>query len=270
MADLNVLFQPVANYCHRNVITCAPDDPLVEAAAVMREHHISSLVVCCDGLPVGMVSDRDLRNKVVANGLDPCTLKIADIMNSPLITIGEDEFLFEALHRITRHGIHRLVVVDNTGALIGIITDSDILRLQYNSPQQLIRRIEEARDVEALKGLHQQVQELVLHLVGTGVRVKELVRLIAHLNDQILVRLIDLMLAGDFPDLEGRFAFLVLGSEGRGEQTLTTDQDNAIVYADDLTLLEIQRVAEFSEALIQGIIDIGIPPCSGGIMAKQT
>jgi len=252
MADLNVLFQPVANYCHRNVITCAPDDPLVEAAAVMREHHISSLVVCCDGLPVGMVSDRDLRNKVVANGLDPRTLKIADIMHSPLITICENEFLFEALHRITRHGIHRLVVVDNTGALTGIITDSDILRLQHNSPQRLIRRIEEARDVEALKGLHKQVQELVLHLVGTGVRVKELVRLIAHLNDQILVRLIDLMLAGDFPDLEGRFSFLVLGSEGRGEQTLTTDQDNAIVYADDLTLLEIQRVIEFSEALIQG------------------
>ncbi len=269
MADLNVLFQPVANYCHRNVITCAPDDPLVEAAAVMREHHISSLVVCCDGLPVGMVSDRDLRNKVVANGLDPRTLKIADIMHSPLITICENEFLFEALHRITRHGIHRLVVVDNTGALTGIITDSDILRLQHNSPQRLIRRIEEARDVEALKGLHKQVQELVLHLVGTGVRVKELVRLIAHLNDQILVRLIDLMLAGDFPDLEGRFSFLVLGSEGRGEQTLTTDQDNAIVYADDLTLLEIQRVTEFSEALIQAVIAIGIPPCSGGIMANR-
>lgn len=235
----------------------------------MREHHISSLVVCRDGLPMGMVSDRDLRNKVVAKGLDPRALKIADIMHSPLITIGEKEFLFEALHRITRHGIHRLVVVDEAGALTGIITDSDILRLQNNSPQRLIRRIEEARDVKTLKGLHQQVQGLVLHLVGTGVRVKDLVRLIAHLNDQILVRLTGLLLADHFPDLEGRFAFLVLGSEGRGEQTLTTDQDNALVYADDMTSAELQRIAEFSDALIRAIIDIGIPPCNGGIMANN-
>lgn len=268
MADLNVLFQPVGAYCHRNVITCAPGDALVDSAAVMREHHISSLVVCRDGAPVGMVSDRDLRNKVVAQGLDPRTLKIADIMHSPLITIGENEFLFEALHRISRHGIHRLVVVDETGGLAGIITDSDILRLQHNSPQRLIRRIEEAKDVEALKELHQQVQGLVLHLVGTGVRVQELVRLIAHLNDQILCRLIDLLISGHFSDIQGRFAFLVLGSEGRGEQTLTTDQDNAIVYADDLTPAEVQRVTEFSEALIQSVIAIGVPPCNGGIMAN--
>ncbi len=269
MADLNVLFQPVGNYCHRNVITCTPDDPLVEAAAVMREHHISSLVVCRDGLPMGMVSDRDLRNKVVAQGLDPRTLTISDIMHCPLITITGKEFLFEALHRISRHGIHRLVVVDEAGGLTGIITDSDILRLQNNSPQRLIRRIEEARDVEGLRVLHQQVQGLVLHLVGTGVRVKELVRLIALLNDQILVRLIDLLLTGHFSDLEGRFAFLVLGSEGRGEQTLTTDQDNALVYADDMTPAELQRITEFSEALIQAVINIGIPPCNGGIMANN-
>lgn len=269
MPDINVLFQPVGQYCHRNVVTCTPDDPLVEAAAVMREHRISSLVVCVEAAPVGMVSDRDLRNKVVAQGLDPNSLTISDIMHSPLISIREDEFLFEALHRISRHGIHRLVVTGPDGGLAGIITDSDILRLQSKSPQRLVRRIEEACDVDALRSLHQQVQGLVLHLIGSGVRVPELVRLIAHLNDHILQRLIDLLLEGHFTDLEGRFAFLVLGSEGRGEQTLTTDQDNALVYADDMTPAEIQRVTEFSEALISSVIEIGIPPCNGGIMANN-
>jgi len=269
MADLNVLFQPVGQYCHRNVFTCQPEDPLVAAASVMHEQNISSLVVCRDGRPMGMVSDRDLRNKVVARGIAPDSLTIADIMHTPLITINEQEFLFEALHRISRNNIHRLVVLDDGGGLTGIITDSDILRLQTNSPQRLIRNIEEAQTIEALRIIHDQIQAMVLHLIGTGVRVQELVRLIAHLNDQVLIRLVDLLVREQYADLDGKFTFLVLGSEGRGEQTLTTDQDNALVYADDLSPAQIQRVQEFSEHLIEAIIAIGIPPCPGGIMANN-
>jgi len=269
MFELNILFQPVGGYCRRNVATCRVDEPLVAAAAQMSRQGISSLVVCEDGRPVGIITDRDLRNKVVALGLNPASLTVAVVMTSPLITITEGEFLFEALHRISRHGIHRIVVTDAACNLIGIITDSDILHLQSNSPQRLVRRIEEAQTVADLKELHQQVQELVTHLIGTGVPIKELVRLIAHLNDQILIRLITLLRSGQFSDLTERFAFLVLGSEGRGEQTLTTDQDNALVYADDLTPSELQRVVAFSEELIRSVIEIGIPPCPGGIMANN-
>ena len=269
MNQLNILFQPVGRYCRREVITCTPGDPLQSAAQTMREHGISSLVVCRDGVPVGIISDRDLRNKVVARGLDIAPLTVGEIMSSPLITIGEDEFLFEALHRISRHKIHRLAVTDAAGGVAGIITDSDILRLQNSTPQRLIRTIEDAGDVETLKVVHKRVQGMVVHLIGTGVPVQELVRVIAHLNDQILVRLVDLLLAERFPELAGRFAFLVLGSEGRREQTLTTDQDNALIYADDLTASELRRMEEFSQALIEGVLAIGIPPCPGGIMANN-
>ena len=167
-SDLNILFQPVGRHCRREVATCAPGDGLVAAAAVMAQRNISSLVVCGDGGPQGILTDRDLRNKVVARGMDPSGLTVAEIMNSPLVTIGEKEFLFEALHRISRHGIHRLVVTDDRGQLAGIITDSDILGIQSLSPQQLLRQIEEARDVAELKGLHQRVQKLMEHLVGSG------------------------------------------------------------------------------------------------------
>ena len=269
MYDLNILFQPVGNYCRREVATCGPDDPLVDAAAQMSSRGISSLVVCDSGKPVGIVTDRDLRNKVVAKGVDPHQLSVAAIMTSPLITITEQEFLFEALHRMSRHGIHRIVVTGSGCSPAGIITDSDILRLQTNSPQRLVRRIEEACTVNDLKVLHQQVQELVAHLIGTGVPVKELVRLIAHLNDQILIRLIELLRTARFQGMTDRFAFLVLGSEGRGEQTLTTDQDNALVYADDLTPVELQQLTAFSDELIRSVIEIGIPPCPGGIMANN-
>jgi CBS domain-containing protein len=133
----------------------------------------------------------------------------------------------------------------------------------------MVREIEEARSVEELKALQTRVQNLVVHLVGTGVATRDLVRLISHLNDRILLRLIALLRAERFADLTERFAFLVLGSEGRREQTLTTDQDNAIVYADDLTAAEVQRLEDFSRELIDALIAIGVPACPGGIMARN-
>ncbi|MBL0226814.1 MAG: CBS domain-containing protein [Geobacteraceae bacterium] len=270
MPDLNALFLTVGNYCRREVITCTPSDLLTDAAATMQRRNISSLVVCTAGKPpLGILTDRDLRNKVVARGIDPRTLPVAQVMNSPVITIAEDAYLFEALHLISRHRIHRLVVTGPAGELAGIITDSDILRVQTRSPQQLVREIEEAATLEELKGLHRRVQGLVRHLIGTGVHIRDLVRLIAHLNDRVVIRLIDLLRAGRFAGLTERFAFLVLGSEGRSEQTLTTDQDNALVYADGLSAADVRLLEEFSRALIDSLIDIGVPACPGGTMAKN-
>jgi CBS domain-containing protein len=93
--------------------------------------------------------------------------------------------------------------------------------------------------------------------------------MIALLNDQLLLRLIGLLRAREFSDLTEKFAFVVMGSEGRREQTLTTDQDNAIIYSDDLTTDEIAEVKSFSEKLIDALIEIGVPSCPGGIMAKN-
>lgn len=269
MPDLNALFLTVGNHCRREVITCAPSDRLTDAAATMQRRNISSLVVCEAGSPVGILTDRDLRNKVVAPGLDPGTLTVAKVMNSPVLTISADDYLFEALHRLARHRIHRLVVTGPGEELFGIITDSDILRVQTRSPQQLVREIEEAASVEELKSLHQRVQGLVEHLLGTGVHIRDMVRLIAHLNDRIVIRLIDLLRMGRFAGLTQKFAFVVLGSEGRSEQTLTTDQDNALIYADDLAAADVLQLEEFSTLLIDSLIEIGVPSCPGGIMAKN-
>ncbi|WP_306535916.1 putative nucleotidyltransferase substrate binding domain-containing protein [Geobacter sp.] len=269
MTEENILFQPVKGFCQRQVVTCAPGDRLVAVAATMREHNISSVVVCEGDAPTGIVTDRDLRNKVVARGVDCHTMTAGMIMNAPLISVGEDDSLFEALHRMSRHGIHRVCVLDGAGRLTGIITDSDILRLQTRSPQQMIREIEEARSVADLGKLHVRVQDLVVHLAGTGVPIRDLVRMIAHLNDQILVRLMTLLRRERYPDLTDRFAFIVLGSEGRQEQTLTTDQDNAIVYTDDLAEADLKRLEAFSHDLIDNLVAIGVPPCPGGIMVRN-
>jgi len=269
MAEEGQFFRPVKDFCQRNVVTCGPDDALVEVVRIMRDKNISSVVVCENTLPSGMITDRDLRNKVVANGVDPSSLSVRSIMHSPLSVIGEDDFLYEALYRMSREKIHRLALVNDKGELSGIITDSDIIRLQSHSPHQLVLDIETAKDFDELKTVYSRIQSLVLHLNGTGAKTRDVVRMIAHLNDQILLRLIALIRRDHFNDLPERFAFVVLGSEGRGEQTLLTDQDNAIIYGDELGPEQIAKIEGFSQLLIDSLVAIGIPPCSGGIMANN-
>ncbi len=272
MSEEGQFFRPVKDFCQRQVVTCAPDERLVDVVGVMREKNISSVVVIENRLPQGIITDRDLRNKVVAAGIDPSTLSVRAIMNSPLSVIRESDVLYEALYRMSRQRIHRLAVVDGKGKLSGIITDSDIIRLQANTPHQLVLDIERATGLEELRSVFERIQGLVLHISdgGAGTRnVRDLVRMIAHLNDQVLLRLIALLREDRFADLPARFALVVLGSEGRGEQTLLTDQDNAIVYGDELTAQEIGRIEEFAQQLVESLAAIGIPPCPGGIMASN-
>lgn len=269
MADDNQFFRSIRDFYQRTVIQCTAQDALVDIVAQMREHSISCVVVVTEGKPCAIVTDRDLRNKVVATGKDPASLRVADVMSTPLVTIAEDDVLYEALYRMSRHNIHRLVVVDQARVLAGIITVTDILRLQAHSPHQLVLDIEKAASIDTLRELHQRIQKLIIHLAGTGIAIRELVKLIANLNDQVLIRLIHLLRSEKYPDLTDNFAFVVMGSEGRGEQTLSTDQDNAIVYDDALSGPELARLEAFSHDLIEALISIGVPPCPGGIMAKN-
>ena len=144
MPEANILFQPVGQFCQRHVVTCPPTDTVTKAAGIMSTKGVSSVVVTENSLPVGILTDRDLRNKVVSAGMDPGGIVVAEIMTSPLLVVEETAFLFEALYRMSRHDIHRIGVVDAHGNLVGIVTDSDILRLQTRSPQKMIRDIEEA------------------------------------------------------------------------------------------------------------------------------
>jgi CBS domain-containing protein len=269
MADMNFLFLPVGQYCIRDVLTCSPDDRIVDAARRMRERNISSLVICEMGIPTGIVTDSDLRNKLVAQEMDPHDVRVRSVMNAPLITVSQEEHLLDALLRMSRHHIHRLIVLDQSGRLAGIISNSDINRIQEQSPHLLVREIEEAVTIDELRILHLRVQDLVGHLLETGVAIQQLIRLIAHLNDQVLLRLIQIIRAARYADMSDCFTLVVLGSQGRGEQTLTTDQDTAMIYADDLPADEVQRLAEFCCEVIDAFVAIGIPCCPGDTMASN-
>lgn len=270
MSEESTFFLPVKDYYRRDLITCHIEDTVIDAARVMREKSVSSVIACDDkGEPVGIMTDRDLRSKVVAAGLDPGSVAVREVMNAPVIAVKEEDSLFEVLYQMSRNRIHRVGVVDQDNRLVGIINESDIIRLQNRSPQKLLRSIDEARSVPELKTIHATTEELITFLSRSGVRTRDLVRLISLLNDQLCLQLIEILQQERFPQLPTRFAFLVLGSEGRREQTLKTDQDNAIIYADDLSAEEVAGIEAFSQALIAALIEIGVPECPGGIMAKN-
>lgn len=265
----HIYARPVGEFCRREVVFCDEADLVQTVAAVMAQRGISSALVCRHGEPVGIFTDRDLRKKVVALGADPGSLPAAAIMNAPLVTVGAEDFLFEAVYRMSRHGIHRIAVLDAAGKVCGMLTESDLIRLQTTSPQLLVRQLEGAQSLADLQQVHAGIEKLALALHQVGVPTHDLMRLISHLNDQIIQRLIGLLRRDRFPQLFGRFALVVLGSEGRGEQTLKSDQDNALIHADDLTAAELVQLEAFATALAEGLAAVGIPECSGGMMAKN-
>jgi CBS domain-containing protein len=253
----------------KDTFTCKENITASHVALLMKEINVSGVIVSHNDLPVGVVTDKDLRDKVLALGLDPTRVYVSSIMTEPLIAIKEDDFLSEAVYKMLKNNIHRLAVVDDAGSLLGVITDTDIIKFQTDTALYFMRDLEAARNVDDVKAINDKMIDYIEKLFKAEIKPKDLIRLISYLNDLIIVKVIKMLVESEFLKLPGKFAFLVLGSEGRMEQTLKTDQDNAIVYSDDLNKEELILLETFSVKLIESLVEIGFPSCPGGIMAKN-
>jgi len=270
MDEKNFLLKPVREISKKEVFTTSPIATVRDIANFMKEKNISGIVVSENNLPIGIITDRDFRNKIVSKGLISDNVKAHEIMTFPVITINEEDYIFEAVYKMTKNNIHRLVVVDNMGRITGIVTDTDIIKLQTNTPFYFIRDLEYANNFDDLKLLNDRTNDFIKFLMSSGIKTIEVIKFISHINDSLIKKCIELVLKDNYFELPEDFAFLVLGSEGRREQTLKTDQDNAIVYNDDLDNVSIDKIRIFSEKLIEALIYIDIPECPGGIMAKNS
>lgn len=269
MNDTSLFFVKVKELSKKDVYICSPSASLDEVANYMKEKKVSGIVVCEDRIPVGVVTDRDFRNKVIAERRSP-NIKISEIMSFPVITIREEDYIFEAIYKMTKQNIHRLVVVNEMGQLSGIITDTDIIKFQTNTPLYFIRELEYANNLDDLKEINKKTTNLLQYMLKSGIRTYDIIRFISHINDSLILQTIAITIKDNYLDLPDNFAFLVLGSEGRMEQTLKTDQDNAIVYDNTLGERDIKVIESFSQKIIDSLIYIGIPECPGGIMAKNS
>ena len=264
----------VRDLVKRPLVAAAPRASAVDLARLLSDERVGSVVIVEDGRPVGIVTDRDLRRKVLAEERDGATTAAATIMSSPLVTLPPTAFAFDALLEMTRRHIHHIVIVEGDRA-VGVVSGDDLLVLQTTHPVTLSREIVRAPSIGALALLGPRVTALVGELLASGGRVQDIAALVAELNDRIVIRVLDLVqaelaAAGREPPVP--FAWLAFGSEGRREQTLRTDQDNGLVYADPPASLADPARAycmELGDKTVAGLVATGFPPCPGGAMASN-
>jgi CBS domain-containing protein len=234
-----------------------------ETARRMSDLQTSAALV--DGRVPGIVTDRDLRNRVLARGL-PLSTPVDEIASRPLISIPAGTPVYEAWHELVAHGVHHLPVVLGD-EVVGLVSDTDLLRHQTSGPTTLFARIERLAAVHDVRGYSADVARMVATLVDAGLDASRIARLVSRLNDALVARLLHLAEAALGP-APCQYAWLVFGAEGRLEQLLLTDQDNALVYA-EATAGARAYFGTLAARVVDGLLEAGFPPCPGGYMASR-
>jgi CBS domain-containing protein len=197
------------------------------------------------------------------------------VMSSPLVSTGPDQLIFDALLEMTRRGIHHLGVVAEE-RLVGVVSSHDIILLHGAHPVALVRDIESAGTLEALETIAPRSQGVVEWLAGAGAGALDIGRIVAELNDRLVRRALQFVVTALEEGGHGRpplpFSWIAAGSEGRREQTLKTDQDNGLVYADPPAAAREAAGRYFTHlasAMGQALARLGFPPCPGDFMASN-
>jgi CBS domain-containing protein len=269
ISEESYFFIRIETLCNGPAITCPPDMDVVEVARLMQVHDITGLVIVENDKPVGTFSIRDLRRLIAETGGAVAGRKVGEIMGTGLITVRRRDYVFDAIFKMAQYNIHRLGVVDDEGKLVGMVTDTDLLRVQTRTPLYLHQEIDAAGSIDRLRTLGIRMLDMVRFATSAGADTKSLVQLISQFNDAITLRLIALMDTLEGIRLPEGAAYLALGSEGRGEQTLRTDQDSAVVYADDLPPEKLAEIERFSARIVDALEEIGVPRCPGNTMASN-
>ena len=267
------LFNVTAGELTKPLHSVSDTTSIQEAAAIMTTHTIGSLLVYGDEEPdsiVGIVTDTDFRTKVVAEGRD-YRKPITTIMSWPLKKVLSQTLCFDVLLKMMSTGIHHLGV-EHDGRIIGIVTSHDIMVQQGNSPYYLFREIVAQSDFQGLYPLGKKISAIIRNIINEGAKAGNITRMISILNDQIVFRILSLLQEQMGPP-PVKYCWLLLGSEGRREQTFKTDQDNAILYADpendDQRRLAEDYFKTFAEQAIEHLVHCGYPLCKGDVMARN-
>jgi PAS domain S-box-containing protein len=230
-AALLFLNQPLESLHLRAVVSCSPTTSVQEAVALLDQKNTDVLLVRDDqGNNAGVITDLDLRKNVIAKG---CQLDkpVSRIMSSPVVSAPAQACIFEAGLLMEQKKISHLFVTDNQETVIGVLRSDNIAAIQKYSPTILLREIQQAKIPEDIIKQNAVLPYLVSTLINSGAKSQYINHLTTIIVDAVLQKFIDFAIEalGSPP---GRFAFIVFGSEGRQEQTLRTDQDNAIIYED--------------------------------------
>jgi len=260
----------VGDVARHAAVSCIETSTIREAAKTVTSSKSGAVfVVDSAGRAIGAVTDRDFAKKVVAGGIS-IEEPVTRIMTSPVVSVESNDRLFQTLLIMLSRNIHHILVTQD-GAPMCVLTSHDLMLLQGKSPVSLARHIEQQQTLDDLVVAQKRIGELMPLLMREGARASHITRVVAELNDRVITRVLELAeeKLGTPPV---PYCWIVLGSEGRREQTFKTDQDNALIYADPPTELRSQAADYFEKLAVyaqEALERCGYPACTGGWMASN-
>ena len=258
----------VSTLLRKPAVTCKETTSLRDALLVMRDQRIGSMVAV-DGAnrAVGILTERDVLDRIVLEGR-PLDIPFASVMTPAPRSIEESATAFDAALLMARHAIRHLPVTRG-GELVGVISERDLFAAQRASMREVGRSINQAADGGALEQAAADVRKLARNLQAQGMALDQLTLLIVALNDRLVERAIDMVRRDTGFEAQGA-CWIALGSEGRMEQTVSTDQDNGLVFeptpGESVETCR-ERLLAFAGQVNQLLARLGFPLCKGGIMA---
>lgn len=238
---------------------------VLSAVRHMHREHTASVLVRDDAAtpPRRGIFSRTLLERAILSGRPLDQMPVGDWARFPVIEVRAGDAVGDAMALMLRHRIHRLVVVDGERTL-GMLESLDLLSYVSNPSHLVALQIDNATSLDALADAAAQIDRVVTVLFRSGTRVGLVAHLVQQLNARLFLRAWQLIAP---PDLVANSCLFVMGSEGRGEQLLKTDQDNGLILRDGYT--PPHDLAEICERFSQALGRFGYPPCPGGIMLSQ-
>lgn len=234
---------------------------LIDAIEKSMEYKTSTIIVR-NGLEYGIITDSLLKMKVLLEGRD-LTIPVEEIAIFPLISVQNDDYLFDAFSLLIKNNIKRIGVKNSKGEMIGVLEQIDVLSHFANHTYVVDSKIKKAKTVEDLKEASSELINTIKTLNAKGVKVHHISNLIGQLNLKVYRKLYQLVVP---KELQKDACFIVMGSEGRNEQIIKTDQDNALVVCDNV---DVEQYQPYMNQMTDILIDFGYPRCEGNIMVSN-
>ncbi len=257
-----------------DLITCKEGSKIKTIANKMTKHNVSCILVEKDGMPVGIITDKDLRKKV-ATGLFPITGLAKTIMSSPIITYPKELTLAQSQMAMMKSNISHLVLTEDGTTdtrAVGILSKHDIMVAVGNNPAVLLRAIKRATDAKRLRGIRHGTMKLLRDYLDQNIPLGLVSKIISELNDASTKQVIQIALSKMEEEPPVKFTWLSMGSQGRGEQLLNTDQDNAIIF-EDVSEEQLEATKSYflklGERISKMLNTIGFEYCPADMMASN-
>ena len=258
--------QRVGDLCARQVYTIQGEATIQQAAILMTQQRISSVLVVADNQLCGIVTDRDLRSKVLAAGL-PAHTPVEQVMTRNPYRIAADAFSFEALQLMSQHNIHHLPV-EQAGSITGVLTTSDLVRSTQEHPLFLISHIHRQHDSAGLSACQASITQLCRQLGQQQLPSREISHILTTLYDALAQSWLKLALQHLGP-APCAFSWLCFGSQARQDMLLSADQDNALLLEKE-PVGDIERYfSALASFVCDGLASSGQVHCPGLVMATN-